>query len=100
MCPLYARVPEAEVRGPAYKRPFFHLFGLMGVFTGIAGLAIVVYLSVGWLFGQWIGSRPLFMLGALLVIAGIQLVSFGLLAEMIVYGANRDMDPPIDLVLK
>lgn len=77
-----------------------HLFGLMGVFTGIAGLAIVVYLSVGWLFGQWIGSRPLFMLGALLVIAGIQLVSFGLLAEMIVYGANRDMDPPIDLVLK
>lgn len=29
-----------------------------------------------------------------------ELVSFGLLAEMIVYGSNRESDPPVDVVLK
>lgn len=77
-----------------------HLFGLLGAVVGLSGFGIVAYLSIGWLFGQWIGSRPLFMLGTLMVIAGIQLVSFGLLAEMIVYGSSREGDPPVDLVLK
>jgi len=77
-----------------------HFFGLIGVLVGLTGFGIIGYLSVGWLFGQWIGSRPLFVLGTLMVIAGLQLVSFGLLAEMIVYGSTRESDPPIDLVLK
>lgn len=77
-----------------------HLFGLFGVIIGLIGFGIVAYLSIGWLFGQWIGSRPLFILGTLMVIGGIQLVSFGLLAEMIVYGSNRESNPPIDLILK
>ena len=77
-----------------------HLFGLFGVIVGLAGFGIVTYLSILWLFGQWIAGRPLFILGALMVIAGIQLVSFGLLAEMIVYGSNRESDPPVDVVLK
>lgn len=77
-----------------------HLFGLFGVIVGFIGFGIVAYFSIGWLFGQWIAGRPLFILGALMVIAGIQLVSFGLLAEMIVYGSNRESDPPVDQVLK
>lgn len=77
-----------------------HLFGLFGVVVGLVGFGIVSYLAIGWLFGQWIAGRPLFILGALMVIAGIQLVSFGLLAEMIVYGSNRESDPPVDSVLK
>lgn len=77
-----------------------HLFGLVGLVVGLGGSGIVGYLSIGWLFGQWIGGRPLFILGALMVIGGLQLVSFGLLAEMIVYSSTRDNDPPIELVLK
>jgi glycosyltransferase involved in cell wall biosynthesis len=77
-----------------------HLFGLFGMVVGLAGFGIVAYLSIGWLFGKWIAGRPLFLLGTLMVIAGIQLVSFGLLAEMIVYGSNREGDPPIQSVLK
>jgi len=77
-----------------------HLFGLLGVVIGLIGFGIVSYLSIGWFFGQWIAGRPLLILGTLLVIAGIQLVSFGLLAEMIVYGSNRESDPPVDVVLK
>ena len=77
-----------------------HLFGLLGLVIGLGGLGIVGYLSIGWLFGKWIGARPLFILGTLMVIAGLQLVSFGLLAEMIVYGSNRDGDPPIETILR
>jgi len=77
-----------------------HLFGLLGLVVGLAGFAILTYLSIGWLFGKWIGARPLFIVGALMVIGGIQLVSFGLLAEMIVYASNRESDPPVESVLK
>jgi glycosyltransferase involved in cell wall biosynthesis len=76
-----------------------HLFGLLGLLVGLAGLGIVAYLSIGWLFGKWIGARPLLVLGALMVVAGLQLVLFGLLAEMIVYASKPDGDPPIDSVL-
>lgn len=77
-----------------------HLFGLFGMVVGFVGSGIVAYLSIGWLFGKWIAGRPLFLMGVLMLIAGIQLVSFGLLAEMIVYGSNREGDPPIESVLK
>jgi glycosyltransferase involved in cell wall biosynthesis len=77
-----------------------HLFGLLGLIVGLVGFGIVSYLSVGWLLGQWIGARPLLILGALMMITGVQLVSFGLLAEMIVYGSNREADPPIESVLR
>lgn len=77
-----------------------HFFGLVGILVGLTGFGIIGYLSVGWMFGQWIGGRPLFILGTLMVIGGLQFVSFGLLAEMIVYGSTRESDPPIDLVLK
>jgi glycosyltransferase involved in cell wall biosynthesis len=77
-----------------------HLFGLIGALLGSTGLAFVGYLSLGWLFGEWIGGRPLLLLAVLMVVGGLQLVSLGLLAEMIVYGSNPESPPPIDLVLK
>jgi glycosyltransferase involved in cell wall biosynthesis len=77
-----------------------HLFGFLGLILGLTGFGIVAYLSVGWLFGRWIAGRPLLILGTLMAIAGVQLVSFGLLAEMIVYASNREDDPPIASVLK
>lgn len=77
-----------------------HLFGLLGLLSGIAGFGIVAYLSIGWWFGQWISVRPLFILGTLMILVGIQLVSFGLLAEMIVYSRSREGEPPVDSVLR
>lgn len=77
-----------------------HLFGLVGALLGSVGLGIVGYLSLGWLLGQWIGGRPLLLLAVLMVVGGLQLVSLGLLAEMIVYGSNPESAPPIDVVLK
>ncbi len=77
-----------------------HLFGLLGLLVGLTGLGILAYLSIGWLLGKWIAGRPLLLVGALMLIAGIQLVSFGLLAEMIVYALNREGDPPVESVLR
>ncbi len=83
-----------------YTTKPLHFFGLLGLFMGLAGLALIGYLSLGWFLGKWIGTRPLFLIGAILVIAGIQLVSFGLVAEMIVYSSTTRGEPPIRAVLK
>ena len=83
-----------------YTTKPLHLFGLLGLFLGFAGFAIIGYLSLGWFLGKWIGTRPLFLVGAILIIAGIQLVSFGLVAEMIVYSSAAQSDPPIRATLK
>lgn len=76
-----------------------HLFGLLGLFLGSVGFGIIGYLSLGWFLGKWIGARPLLLIGAVLLIAGIQLVSFGLVAEMIVYSSATRGDPPVRAIL-
>jgi len=72
----------------------------LGLFLGLAGFGIIGYLSVGWFLGKWIGARPLLTIGAVLLIAGIQLVSFGLVAEMIAYSSIAREDPPVRTILK
>ncbi|NEE01228.1 glycosyltransferase family 2 protein [Phytoactinopolyspora halotolerans] len=66
-----------------------HLFGGVGVVMGLAGFGILAYLSALWLFtDQAIGDRPLLILGVLLMLLAMQLISLGLLAEMI---TNREV---------
>jgi len=70
-----------------------HLFGWPGIGSLAAGVAISLYLTVLWFMGERpIGTRPLFMLGILLIIIGVQFFCFGLLAEMLVRWQTRD-DP-------
>jgi glycosyltransferase involved in cell wall biosynthesis len=59
------------------------IFGLVGLLMGMAGLAITGGLSyVKLVFHQSIGTRPLLLLGILLIFTGVQLVTLGLLAEL------------------
>lgn len=59
------------------------IFGLWGLAFSGAGLLICFYLSVLKLFfSQSIGDRPLLLLGALLLVLGVQFIGFGLIAEM------------------
>jgi len=60
-----------------------HLFGLAGMFFFLIGFLINLFLTIYWFMGHGIGNRPLFFLGILLMILGIQLLSIGLLGEMI-----------------
>jgi hypothetical protein len=66
-----------------YRRRPLHLFGWAGLAMGTLGFLCLAYLSVIWLLGAGIGTRPLLFLGLLLVMVGVQLVSTGLLGEMI-----------------
>ncbi len=62
-----------------------HLFGGVGLTIGFVGVAILAYLSVLWLFlGQAIGGRPLLLMGVLFVLLAMQLISLGLVAEMMI----------------
>jgi len=61
-----------------------HLFGGLGVLAGLIGSAILGYLGIIWFVDDSpIGTRPLFSVGILMVILSIQMVSIGVLAELI-----------------
>lgn len=66
-----------------YRHRPLHLFGGVGLLMGALGFVILLYLTVLKLWGEGIGHRPLLTLGVLLVVVGIQLISLGLLSEMI-----------------
>jgi glycosyltransferase involved in cell wall biosynthesis len=66
-----------------FRRPL-HLFGFWGLFFFVFGFAIDLYLTILKLFyNEALGNRPLFFLGILLIIVGVQFISLGLLGEMI-----------------
>jgi glycosyltransferase involved in cell wall biosynthesis len=74
----------------SFQRRPLHLFGLIGLVFLLTGLAIDTYLACLWLTGiAYIGNRPLLMLGTLLIIVGIQVLIFGLLAELITAATYR-----------
>ena len=66
-----------------YSHRPLHLFGGLGLGLGALGFSILLYLTVVKLSGEAIGQRPLLTLGVLLVVVGIQLLSLGLLSELI-----------------
>lgn len=67
-----------------------HLFGGAGLLFGAVGAVILFYLGVLWLVGDGpIGSRPLFSIGILFEILSIQLISLGILAELITRHSDR-----------
>jgi len=59
-----------------------HLFGTLGFGMFAIGAVIDFYLFLLKLFGQDIGSRPLLILGVMLTLGGIQLITTGFLAEI------------------
>ena len=66
------------------SRPL-HFFGGSGLVSFVAGFGVCGYLAVLWCAGGGpIGNRPLLMLGVLLLVLGIQLVSLGLIGELLV----------------
>ena len=67
-----------------YIRRPLHLFGVWGLASFLLGVLIDGYLSVEWFFGHTsLSNRPLFLVGILFIIMGIQFFSIGLLGEMI-----------------
>ncbi|WNJ16283.1 glycosyltransferase family 2 protein [Pontibacter sp. G13] len=65
------------------QRPM-HIFGLIGLLSFAVGGMINIYLLILKLMGQDIWGRPILILGVTLVLAGIQFLIFGVLAEVLV----------------
>jgi glycosyltransferase involved in cell wall biosynthesis len=74
-----------------YIRRPLHLFGVWGIVSFLIGAAIDIYLSIEWLLGRTsLSNRPLFLVGFLFIIIGVQFVSIGLLGEMITRQERTD----------
>ncbi|ROL61634.1 glycosyltransferase [Bacteroidetes/Chlorobi group bacterium ChocPot_Mid] len=61
-----------------------HFFGTLGTLVALSGFGINIYLTIEWFLGKtYLTNRPLALFGIALIIVGVQLVSMGLLGEMI-----------------
>ena len=68
----------------SYSTRPIHVFGLLGILSAFIGTGILAYLGVVRLvLEQDIGNRPITLLAILLVVVGVQLVTSGLLAELV-----------------
>ncbi len=78
-----------------FTRPL-HFFGRAGLVLFFLGFLTNAYLVIDkLLLGHDIGTRPLLILGALLVLTGIQLISTGLMAEIQVRTYFESQQKPI-----
>ncbi len=69
----------------SYATRPIHIFGLLGLVSFLAGMLTLGYLAVvRLLLQQPIGDRPLILFGILLTMLGVQLVTTGLLAEIVI----------------
>jgi len=68
--------------GKYYNKPM-HFFGRMGIWAGIVGVAICIYMSKLWILGNAIGNRPLLLLGVLLILVGVQFFSMGIIGDIL-----------------
>ncbi len=73
-----------------YLRSPLHFFGLFGCGLIFMGLAVLGYFGVEWLVTGQMHIRPLVLLSVSAIIVGIQFLSFGFLAEMLINMSPRD----------
>ncbi|MBM3169622.1 MAG: glycosyltransferase family 2 protein [Bacteroidetes bacterium] len=66
-----------------FQRPI-HLFGGLGLLAFLLGGIINVYLLVLKIMGEDIWGRPILILGFILILGGIQLITTGIISEIIV----------------
>lgn len=64
------------------QRPM-HLFGTWGILILFSGIVVNLYLLILKLFGNDIWGKPLLLLGVLLIIAGFQLITIGIIADLL-----------------
>jgi dolichol-phosphate mannosyltransferase len=73
-----------------------HVFGLFGLLSIAAGTGLGLYLTFLKLgLGQSIGNRPLLILAVVLLVTGVQLFCFGLLAELLMRTYHESQGRPI-----
>lgn len=82
-----------------YSTRPIQIFGLLGAISFALGIILGVYLSmVKILFGQPLRDRPLLLLSILLIIFGVQLITMGLLGELVVRNYYESQNKPTYMI--
>jgi glycosyltransferase involved in cell wall biosynthesis len=69
-----------------FTRKPLRFFGLTGTSVLLTGMAITLYLVIARLFyGVGLSDRPLFLVGILFLVLGIQIFAIGLIGEIIIF---------------
>jgi glycosyltransferase involved in cell wall biosynthesis len=72
------------------------IFGLVGFSSVFAGMLLMIHLSyVRFILHHGIGGRPLLFISILLILAGFQFITMGLLGEMITRTHHEVANKPI-----
>lgn len=79
----------------SYSTRPLQMFGGVGIAMSMIGTLVCAWLAYLRLFGnESIGNRPLLLLGILMILGGVQLVTTGLLAEMLSRTYHESQDKP------
>jgi glycosyltransferase involved in cell wall biosynthesis len=80
----------------SYSTRPLHIFGTLGLASGLLGGVICAWLAVEKLaFGASLANRPLLLLGILLIFSGVQLITLGLLAELLARVYHESQNKPV-----
>lgn len=83
----------------SYSTRPLQLFGLIGFLTGITGIILGLYLSYQRLIIKvGISGRPLLLLAILLMVIGLQFITLGLLAEIMVRAYHESVGKKIYII--
>ena len=83
----------------SYSTRPLQIFGLLGIMAGSLGVLISGWLAYGRLFQyRSIADRPMLLLGVMLIFIGVQLVTFGLLAEVMARTYYESQDKAIYVI--
>ncbi|QFY59540.1 glycosyltransferase family 2 protein [Rhizobium grahamii] len=78
-----------------YKARPGHFFGSLGLGLGAIATLVLIYLFFDkFIMGNDIGTRPLLMVGIVLLLSSVQMITTGILAEMIARTYYRDDASP------
>ena len=78
-----------------YKARPGHFFGSLGLGLGAISILVMLYLLFDkFIMGDDIGTRPLLMVGIVFMLSSVQLITTGILAEMIARTYYRDDTSP------
>ena len=82
-----------------YSARPIHFFGSIGLFSGVTGFLIAMFMTIQKLFfGIGMGGRPLLLLAILLMFIGLQFITFGLLGELMTRTYHEAQNKPVYVI--
>jgi len=83
----------------SYSTRPLQIFGLLGIIFGILGTFVLGWLAyVKYVHHQGIAERPMLLLGVLFAFTGVQLLTLGLLAEMLARTYHESQGKPVYVI--